>query len=96
MIKEYLLLSGHSNSVGDVWPCVNFFTTGIFRDHSGERYTVYVPVRTPKEMGTYPMSRVVYVFILLVLVLVGQQNVMIFNNQDLNSFYLSKTSGTGL
>ena len=55
-----------------------------------------IPVRTLKQMGTHPMSGIVYVFLLLVLVVAGRQTIPIFLNQDLYSFYLSKLSGTGL
>ena len=55
-----------------------------------------VPVHTLKEIDTYPMSEIVYVFLLLLLVVAGLQNVPIFPNHDLTSFFVSKLSGTGL
>ena len=48
------------------------------------------------KMGTYPLSGIVDVFLLLVLVVAGCQTVTIFTNQDLTSFCLSKISSTGL
>ena len=45
-------------------------------------------------MVKYLLSGILYVFLLLELVIAGLQNVLIFPNQDLTSFYLSKLSGT--
>ena len=55
-----------------------------------------VPVLTLNKMGTYSLSGILYVFILLVLLVAGLQTVLIFPNQDLTSFYLLNITGTGL
>ena len=57
---------------------------------------MYVPVSTLNQMVPYPLSGIVYVFLLLVLVVAGHHTVPMFPNQDLTPFYISKLSGTGL
>ena len=55
-----------------------------------------ITVLTLTQMGKYPMSGIVNVFILPVLALAGRHTVPIFSSQDLTPFYLSKRFGTGL
>ena len=55
-----------------------------------------VLVHTLKKMVTYPLSGIVYVSILILLVVVGCQNVPIFPDKDLTLFDLPKYSGTRL
>ena len=57
---------------------------------------MFIPVNTLKQMVSYTLSGIVYVFLLLVLVVAGHHTVPMFPNQDLTPFYLSKLSGTGL
>ena len=97
VLKEYLVFSGHSNSVGNVWPCVKVLVPlvacEIIMVEGIQCLLLFVHW---KKMGTYPLFGVIYVFLWLVLVIVGRQTIMIFTNLDMTSFYLSKSYVNGL
>ena len=91
VLQDYYVMSSYSNDIGYVIFGVEIFIPLVVGDFIYGSYTVLFPVRTLKKMYTYPLSGIVCVSIWLLLVVVGRQNVLIFPNWDLTSYFPSNT-----